>query len=275
MYEAWTEKVKNICKEYNIPFEYLPDIINDPKVIPMIRGKGFEFSVMLALQNLLPNDQWEVNKPFTNPQLGSHDVDVRVTHKATGKIIRVECKLAKKESYRFFKTRNEIEIKVKCMRSRTLGQEKVKELARKWQIQEELLSIHNDQYLPKDFDVVITSIGNAFYRTNERTKRYEWQPTKEEQDFLKKLYPSQGASLSDEDLKNFAFKKMYVARTQDLAIRQNSGQGRCTRRKCKEKDNCGFIPNYPIIRFDAETQKPKNKWVSFEDSIELFKSFVE
>jgi hypothetical protein len=81
-----------------------------------------------------------------------------------------------------------------------------------------VLAIHNDQYLPEDFDIVISSIGNAFYRTDNKTGLFEWKPTKTEEEFLEKLNPS-----SNENLRDFAFRKIYVARTRDLAIRRNSG----------------------------------------------------
>lgn len=267
MDKDWQQKVKEYCEKYNIPTFYLAETLYEPKVVPMIRGKAFEFSVMIVLQEFLPKDEWEVNKPIMNAQIGFHDIDVRVFHKPTKKVVRVECKLAKKGGYRLFSDGHS-EIRVKCMRSRTLGSAKVKELAPKLGISESVLAIHNDQYLPADFDIVISSSGNAFYRTDNKTGLFEWRPTKTEEEFLQKLNPS-----NEEDLKDFAFRKMYVAKTEDLAIGYNSGVV-CTRDKCKNKTNCGFIPNYPIIYFDLKMNKPTNGWVSIEDSLSLFKCFV-
>src|SRR3989344_739634 len=102
MKNNWTEKVKEFCEKYNIPIFYLAETLYEPKVVPMIRGKAFEFSVMMALQEVLPKSEWLVDKPMMNAQTGLHDVDVRVFHKPTGKVIRVECKLAKKGGYRLF-----------------------------------------------------------------------------------------------------------------------------------------------------------------------------
>ena len=95
MIENWEEKVKKYCEKYNIPILYLVETLYEPKVVPMIRGKAFEFSVMMALQKILPKKEWEVKKEVMNAQLGFHDIDVMVVHKPTKKVIHVECKLAK------------------------------------------------------------------------------------------------------------------------------------------------------------------------------------
>ncbi len=167
MSKSWEEKVKEYCEKYNIPVLYLAETLYEPKVVPMIRGKAFEFSVMMVLQEILPKDEWQVDKPMMNAQIGLHDIDVRVLHKPTKKIISVECKLSKKGGYRLFNDGHS-EIRIKCMRSRTLGTAKVKELAPKFGVTEKVLAIHNDQYLPTDFDIIISSIGNA---SIQRTKR--------------------------------------------------------------------------------------------------------
>lgn len=267
MKESWQEKIKKYCKKYNILLSYLAETMYEPKVVPMIRGKAFEFSVMVALQKILPRKEWKVDKPVMNAQIGFHDIDVRVFHKPTKKVVRVECKLAKKGSYRLFSD-NHSEIRVKCMRSRTLGTSKVKELAPKLGIKEKTLAIHNDQYLPAGFDAVISSIGNVFYKTNEKTGRFEWKPTKIEENFLRKLNPSK-----NEGLKDFAFRKLYITKTKDIAV-SRSNSITCTRRKCRNKNNCGFIPNYPIISFNKESNQPTNGWVSIEKSLGLFKDFL-
>src|SRR3989344_1000920 len=168
MSKSWEEKVKEYCVKYNIPVLYLAETLYEPKVVPMIRGKAFEFSVMISLREVLPKDKWNVDKPIMNAQAGFHDVDVRAQHKPTGKVVRVECKLAKKGAFKLF-TDGHSEIRVKCMRSRTLGPAKVKELAPKLGVPEKVLAVHNDQYLPTDFDLVLSSIGNAFYTTDKKT----------------------------------------------------------------------------------------------------------
>ena len=264
--DQWLRSVLEYCQNYNIPLQYLIDTMYEPKVVPMIRGKAFEFSVMLALQHILPQQEWQVDKIMVNAQSGLHDIDVRVTHLPTGKELTVECKLAGKENFKEKNGRSE--IRVKCMRSRTLGESKVNELAPKLGIPNAVLAVHNDQYLPEDFDIVVASIGNAFYRTDKLTGRFEWKPTTNEIAFLKKL-----AGYRVTDLKDFAFSKLYVARAKDLAVGVIP-EIVCSRKKCKNKISCGFIPNYPIIRFDPLTLKPAHTWVAIEDSLGLFHSLI-
>lgn len=263
----WKQKVEDYCKKYNIPVFYLAETLYEPKVVPMIRGKAFEFSVMMALQEILPKDKWLVDKPMMNAQIGFHDIDVRVQHIKTGKIIRIECKLAKKGGFRAF-TDGHTEIRVKCMRSRTLGPAKVKEMAPKLGVSEEVLAIHNDQYLPADYDIVITSIGNAFYDTDKKTGFFEWKPTKQGVDFLEKIAGSKSV-----DLRDFAFNTMFIAKTSDLAIHNNGVL--CTRGLCKNKKNCGFIPNYPIIFFDKNKTVANNGWHSIKDSEKIFEELIK
>ena len=267
MADNWQQKLEAYCEKYNIPITYLAETLYEPKVTPMIRGKAFEYSVMTILGQVLAGNEWRVSKATSTEELAYHDTDIRLFHKRTGKSLRIECKLAKKEGYRRYKDGHS-EIRVKCMRSRTLGTAKVKELAPKVGVSETVLGIHNDQYLPADFDIVITSIGNAFYRTDKKTGMYEWRPTKTEEEFLQKMNPSLG-----QDLKDFAFKRIYVARTIDLAAKPNTGVI-CSRAKCKNKTGCSFIPNYPIIHYDATTNKPTNGWTPIEESASFFKTFV-
>ncbi|TAE33254.1 MAG: restriction endonuclease [Candidatus Kapaibacterium sp.] len=258
----WKTKIEQYCDDYNIPIEYLADTLNDPKVIPMIRGKAFEFSVMIMLNNLLPSETWRAEKPILNPQLGSHDKDVVLTHLPTGKTVNIECKLAGKG--KFTQTINgSTRIAVKCMRSRTLGAEMVADLAPKRGVAPEVLAIHNDQYMPADFDVVITSISNAFYQTNDESG-FEWKPTPKQIQFLQKL--NNDKSISDKD---FAFFRMYAASSLELAVRKENGVV-CTRKKCRNKEDCGFIPNYPIMEFASEETRPIARWLPLEDSEKLF-----
>ncbi|MCB1193975.1 MAG: hypothetical protein KDK90_26300, partial [Leptospiraceae bacterium] len=230
----WQSKIVKYCEDYNLPLYYLSDTLYDPKVIPMIRGKAFEYTVLERIKSILNSDIWEISKPFLNPQLGLHDTDVLVKHKPTNKLISIECKLASKGSCRVSKNRTL--IKVKCMRSRTLGVEMVNHLSPKLKIDPNVLTIHNDQYLPSDFDFVITSIGNAFYSTNEKGVFY-FNPQEEHFSFLKN-FP--GVNLKDE-----TFNQLYFASAESISIKRKN-KIKCTRKKCKNPNNCGFIPNYPV-----------------------------
>jgi len=264
--ESWELKVENYCKKYNIPLFYLADTLYEPKVIPMIRGKAFEFSAMVALQKILSNDVWLVDKPMMNAQTGLHDIDIRVKHLPSNRVIRVECKLAKKGGFRVFAD-GHVEVRVKCMRSRTLGAAKVKELAPKLVVTEQALAIHNDQYLPADFDLVITSIGNAFYSTDTETGLFKWEPSRQALGFLEML-----GALAQDNLQDFAFNTMFIAKASDLAINNNGVV--CTRARCQDTASCGFIPNYPIIYFDSGSSIPANGWHSARDCEALFNDIV-
>lgn len=141
-------------------------------------------------------------------------------------------------------------------------------MAPKLGVPEAALAIHNDQYVTADFDLVVTSIGNAFYRTDKKTGYYEWKPKEHEEMFLKKLKPSGGKSLKD-----IAFESMYIVSTRDLAVKSGTGVI-CSRKQCTDKGNCGFIPNYPVIVFDQNTLKPVNNWLPIEESQTLLKNLV-
>jgi hypothetical protein len=266
--ENWITQVKSYCEKYNIPLDYLAEIISEPKVIPMVRGKAFEFSAMLQLQNMLPTSEWIVDKLVMNAQFGLHDMDVRITHIKTQKVIGVECKLAGKGSFKILKN-GDAQMRVKCMRSRTLGDNKANELAAKIGIEPVLLKVHNDQYLPTDFEVVITSIANAFYETDEETSFFEWQPTELGDQFLKRL-----GGESNTDLQYFAYNQLYLATSKDLAITTKNGI-KCTRGACPNPQNCGFIPNYPLITFPKDSNKPLKPWVGVENAANFFLKLIE
>ena len=267
MSTGWQATIEEYCRAYNIPIQHLADILYEPKVTPMIRGKGFEYTVMAALQNYLPENEWMVSKASILAEISFHDTDVRVFHKRTGTAIRVECKLADKEGYRL-RSSGDSAIRVKCMRSRTLGAARVRDLAPRLGVSEGSLSVHNDQYLPSDFDFVITTIGNAFYRTDQTTGLYQWTPTERETEFLERLESSGG-----EDLKGPVFNRIYIARTRELAARSDTGVV-CTRRQCPDRTNCGFIPNYPTITFDGNTLEPIQPWAAIQECANIFRQFI-
>ena len=258
----WEDKTDKFCKKYNIPLEYLADTLNEPKVIPMIRGKAFEFSVYEKLMGIVDPEIWEVQKNIINAQLGIHDEDVTIKHRFSNRTFGGECKLAGKGRCKF-NTDGSVRINIKCMRSRTLGAEMVKKLAPKYGIQEEVLGIHNDQYLPSDFDMVITSIGNAFYQTDDQGLMY-WAPTPKEVRWLKFICETE----NEEELQDAAFNKIYVITSADLSIKTNGHQV-CTRRKCENQFDCGFIPNYPTLTFPKNSKIPCDGWTELENIDEV------
>lgn len=263
------------CRELNIETNDLYNVLTDPKVAPMIRGKAFEFSVSLRLSRILPEDEWTVSKPILNAQTGSHDVDVKVLHNQTERVISVECKLASKGGFKISK--GQYVVPVKCMRSRTTKTpSKVKAGAKALGVTREAFLAHSDQYRASHFDIVATSLANAFYETDRETMTYVFQPSDSGEEFLRKLKPP-----PEVDLQTFVYNNVYVARSVDLAVSRESGVV-CIKRACKHKNDCGFIPNYPLISFgqvrDEELDTvliPTNRWVDIDDSLPLFKSFIE
>jgi hypothetical protein len=255
---SWQEEIINFCNHYNIPVEYLANTLNEPKVIPMIRGKAFEFSVLKKRQGILSTKNWKVEKNLLNAQLGMHDEDVAVIYLVNEQRFGVECKLAGKG--RFKKLQNgDYVINVKCMRSRTLGTQVATRLAPQLGVSVEMLSNHNDQYRVKDFDFVVTSIGNAFYETDDDGLFY-WSPDKDGIEFCKKMFDTSDEAL----LQKLAFEKMYITSAHNLAV--GNGFNICTKKKCTNQSNCGFIPNYPPINFDCQTLASTNGWVAIEES---------
>lgn len=268
--DNWLVEVYRYCSRYDIPVKYLVEIVSDPKVIPMIRGKAFEYSAMLLLRRFLPAERWIVDKVSMNAAFGFHDMDVRVVHIPTGKIVSVECKLAKKGGYRLKKGVST--IGVKCMRSRTLGPKMITLLANKTGIAEHVVAVHNDQYLPNDFDVVLTNIANAFYETEEDTGMYLWQPSAAGEEFLKSL--AGRAVASDESLQNVAFEKVYVAAASRLAVTPVNHVV-CSRRNCDNHNACGFIPNYPVVHFPIKNTHPAQPWYDLAESEQVFLDVIE
>lgn len=249
----WLHSLYEFCREHNIPIEDLHLICDDPKVIPMIRGKAFEFSLARLLREKLPNE-FEISTPYMNAQLGLHDIDVKIFHPTSGREWSIECKLAKKGS---FMVKNEVPmIRVKCMRSRTLGPAKIAELSPKWGFPESVLKVHNDQYRGVEFDIVATSLANAFYITDKDGK-FVFRPEKINKGTGKYFVESNGLTQQS------CFDTIFFARGDDIrALERNSVK--CTRGKCIDP-NCGFIPNYPIIKFTSEGGiVPGTPWVTIE-----------
>lgn len=278
----WIDEIKDYCSKLNVEIDDLPKILNDPKVAPMVRGKAFEYSVLFRLKSFLDSSNWIVTKPTVNAQEGSDDIDVKVFHKETGKTINVECKLAKKGGFTVVKRaisnreKGDYIIPVKCMRSRTTKTiEKVQSRARRLGISDSSFLAHSDQYRATNFDMVVTSMGNAFYVTNEEDDTYVFRPTLEGYQFLRRFEVS-----DEEDLQAFVYNKVYIAKSVDLVVSKRSGVI-CSKEVCDNKQNCGFIPNYPLINFGdinslpvGKIPKPKNTWVELEQSLFLFEEII-
>ena len=149
-YESLGRKLEAYCKKYNIRVEDFFPILNDQKVIPMLRGKAAEYDAVFTLQRILDPQIWIVNKLNLNPQPGTSDQDIGVTHRRTGTQIIIETKSAVRGSMSTgAKTRRHKvpHFNVKCHRSRSN-----KTLP------------YNDRYLASDFDVVVATPTNALFK---------------------------------------------------------------------------------------------------------------
>ena len=144
--------ISEYCRTYNIPRDDLFEILEDQKVLPMIRGKATEYIGTAVLSQTLDPMEWIVNKLNLNPQTrGGFDEDVSITFRRTGQRFKAETKNAVRGS---FKLRGQIvkapHFSVKCHRSRS-------NLTRQ--------STTNDRYLVGDFDLLLCNPSNAIFRT--------------------------------------------------------------------------------------------------------------
>ena len=81
--------IMRFCVEYSINPEFLVEILRDPKVIPMIRGKAFEFLVKDKLEQILQKSLYSISNPFLNPQSGTDKADVKIQREADEKVFLV------------------------------------------------------------------------------------------------------------------------------------------------------------------------------------------
>jgi hypothetical protein len=247
-------RIEEYCREFNVPPEYLADILRDPKVNPMIRGKGFEFSTLVRLREVLNSEIWAVTKPRMNAQGLDHDVDVLITHLPSKKTVSVECKLSKKGSFKAHPD-GRTECSVKCMRSRTIGEEVIVSRAPALGVTEQQLRSHKDNYLTKDFDLVISTLANAIYTTDETSGDYVWAPSEQTKNALERIVGSEESNLQEA-----TFDYLLVAKASNLSPVSNGTI--CRRRTCENPSTCIFIPNYPSVEFDRDNNQPLEPWNS-------------
>ena len=144
--------IKAYCLRYNIPIENLLDILEDQKVLPMIRGKATEFIATAFLSQSLAPREWQVQKLNLNPQANVYDEDISVTFSRTGDRLKVEAKSAVRGSFRLGSPRTKVKephFKVKCHKSRS-------NISRS--------ATTNDRYMADEFDLIICNISNAMFQ---------------------------------------------------------------------------------------------------------------
>lgn len=142
----------NYCTKYFIPQDYLFEILEDSKVVPMIRGKATEYNAYLFLKEHLNPMDFDVQKLNLNPQPNTTDEDVSITHRMTGIRLMVEVKNACRGDFNDGKRSKVMKgiphFKVKCHKSRS---------------NIEKADSTNDRYLLGEFDLLVANPLNAIY----------------------------------------------------------------------------------------------------------------
>jgi hypothetical protein len=152
------------CEKYYIPTDKILEILNDQKVLPMIRGKGTEYNAHLAIQQALNPREWTTQKLNLSAQTGTADQDISVTYRRTGGLLTVETKSAVRGSFRSGQGRTRIakpHFHVKCHRSRS---------------NISLAKTSNDRYHYTSFDIVIVNLLNSLYVGNTIGEEFEIVP---------------------------------------------------------------------------------------------------
>lgn len=151
--DQFVASIQAYCEKYSIPFEHFEEIINDQKVLPMMRGKGMEFNALLAIRAVLDPALWTVHKLNPNPQPGVLDQDISVIHRKSNIRLGIESKTAVRESMTLGERAKLLKkiphFKVKCHRSRS----NIK-----------LQGMGNDSYRVTDFDVIVTNPTNGMFQ---------------------------------------------------------------------------------------------------------------
>lgn len=211
------EKVLKYCRKFNVPLEFLFEILEDQKVTPMIRGKAMEYNAFLLLEKILPRATWSVQKLNLNPQTGTYDEDISITHRRTGVILKVESKSAVRGSIsdgshsRILKVPH---FNVKSHRSRS----NIK-----------LAGTSNDRYSVDSFDVLVTNTSNAIFEGNTVGEHLE--------------------VIHDDKLKKFLYKFYSVTSDEKLITACENDW-----RYCIPTDIAvdGFIPRTPYVKLEDD-----------------------
>lgn len=141
------------CERYDIPIEHVFEILDDQKVVPMLRGKTTEYNATSRLEHVLNPVHWRVVKMNPNPQPGSPDEDIAIFHRRTNIRLKVETKNAVRASMNTghrCRLIREPHFRVKCHRSRS-----------------NMSLPSNDRYSVDSFDVLIANPANAIIRAGD------------------------------------------------------------------------------------------------------------
>ncbi|MDR1937285.1 MAG: hypothetical protein LBQ73_02140 [Tannerellaceae bacterium] len=232
---GFADRCLEYCTKYNVPVEFLFEILEDQKVTPMIRGKAAEYNAFLSLKHILPRTVWGVQKLNLNAQTGIHDEDISITHRRTGVILKVESKSAVRGSISNGQRSRILKVphfKVKSHRSRSNIQ---------------LADASNDRYSVDSFDVLIINTSNAIFQGNTVG---EYLEVVHDAILKKMLYEFYSVS-SDKDLIMACENDWRYCIPQDIAID-------------------GFIPRTPYVKLVDDTH-----WKPLSQIEERLSSVVE
>ncbi len=236
--EQILNKLIQYCDYYKIPRDFLFDILEDQKVVPMIRGKATEYQVYTLLKGILNPHEWVVAKLNLNAQNGMHDEDVTITHQRTGVIIKVECKNATRGSMKIGTNRTKNTLyrgqtycTIKCHKSRS-------DLSK--------ADTTNDRYLVDDFDIVISNMSNAVIAGATYSENFELI---DNPDVITKLADFYNCNTDYQSIFDAAFNDWRFAFAKDIATE-------------------GVIPRTPYVLLENDpVWKPIE---NIADTLELF-----
>ena len=204
------------CRTYNIPKENLLDILEDQKVLPMIRGKATEYVGAAFLRQALDPREWDVQKLNLNPQAGSYDEDVSIIFRRTGIRLKAETKNAVRGAFRMrSKGMPNPHFTVKCHKSRSNLQRQ---------------NTTNDRYLVGEFDLLLCNVSNALFRGRSLQRGLPLIEDEEGVAWLKEFYRVG----SDADLIRAAYDDWRLCLPVSIA------------------DGDGVIPRTPVVLMENE-----------------------
>jgi len=193
--------ISEYCDTYNIPIDNLMDILEDQKVVPMIRGKATEFIGALFLKKYLNERDWSVQKLNLNAQQGRQDEDITITNRRTGKRLKAETKNAVRGKFsmggRLVKAPH---FSVKCHKSRS-----------------HLSRVTNDRYLVGDFDVLLCNVSNSIFGSTEQ-RGLPLIDNKKAIDWLKQHYDVN----TEDEIRYAAYEDWRVCFPEDIAGSDNT-----------------------------------------------------
>lgn len=157
-----------------MPKERLIDILEDQKVLPMIRGKAMEFMGAKILEETLGRE-WSVINLNLNAAPGIDDEDISITYLRNGQTFRTETKSAVRDSFRL-KGRdcNQPYFQVKCHKSRRTKDKKRGKT--------------HDYFEASKFDLLVCNLSNAIFRSRETKQGLHFIEDPEALEWLKDFY---------------------------------------------------------------------------------------